>query len=81
MSRPRRSESGIRAHLIGAVIVSALAWWLLALTSLPALAAAWLAGAVAGMAAVSVLAAAGRAASSVLSQSAPRSRRSPRGAR
>ncbi|MDP9870476.1 MULTISPECIES: hypothetical protein [Streptosporangium] len=85
MSRPRRSvrPSGVGAHLLGAAVVSALAWWLLPLTSLPALAASWLAGVVAGLSVLSVLAAARRAAVATLSASAPRPRprRSPRGAR
>ncbi|MFG1755918.1 hypothetical protein [Streptosporangium sandarakinum] len=71
-------QTGIGAHLLGAVIVSAVAWWLLALTSLPVPVAAWLAGVVAGIAAISVLAAAGRAAAAVLSQTSPRPRRGAR---
>ncbi|MFD8534315.1 hypothetical protein ACFV0L_43595 [Streptosporangium canum] len=82
MSRPRRTArpSGVGAHLIGAAVASALAWWLLSLTSLPAPAAAWLAGVVAGLSTLSALRAAHRAVLACLSPTtAPRSR--PRGAR
>lgn len=85
MARSSRARP-VRGHLLGAVIVSALAWWLLGLTGLPAVAAAWLAGLVAGLAAVSVLSAAHRAVNTALAASAPapapaRSRRSQGGAR
>lgn len=69
-----RSRTGrpVRGHLLGAVIVSALAWWLLGLTGLPAVAAAWLAGLVAGLSCLSVLAAARRAVAASMKTTAPR---------
>lgn len=79
-----RSRVGrpVRGHLLGAVIVSALAWWLLGLTGLPAVAAAWLAGLVAGLSCLSVLAAARHAVAASMQATAPRPRRTTkRGAR
>ncbi|WP_433382647.1 hypothetical protein [Streptosporangium sp. CA-115845] len=79
MSRRAARPAGIGAHLIGVAVISALAWWLLSLTSLPVVAAAWLAGLVAGLAALSALRAAHRAVLASLtaqSKPAPRSRSS-----
>lgn len=72
MARSSRARRSIRGHLLGAVIVSALAWWLLGLTGLPAVAAAWLAGLVAGLSCLSVLAAARRVVAASMKTTAPR---------
>lgn len=79
MARRSSRQAGMGGHLLGAVIVSALAWWLLGLTSLPAVAAAWLAGLAAGLSCLSVLAAARRVVAASMQTTAPRTTK--RGAR
>ncbi|MEV8638635.1 hypothetical protein AB0395_43960 [Streptosporangium sp. NPDC051023] len=82
MSRRSPRPAGMRASLLGAVVVSALAWWLLNLTPLLAPAAAWLAGLAAGLSCLSVLAAARRTVAASLQTTTPRPRRTTkRGAR
>ncbi|MET8146361.1 hypothetical protein ABZU32_39145 [Sphaerisporangium sp. NPDC005288] len=82
MSRRPVRPARVRDAAVGGVVLSALAWWLLSLTALPASVAAWLAGVVAGLSMVPVVSAARRAVVIALSESVAESRprRASRGA-